>query len=176
MIRSVNQPVLNRTEGSADVAGVREAVRRAAVVGLALVCTSLMVSACAQAPKGSSTASGRAAERARAATAQTCRDFEFRSKELTEHLSIEKLRAKDPHVWEGLDNLHGAIGVALYDLQDPELSQHLTAELGLVYALEVDYHSVGGRRRMQTDLSKLRRVQLAVDNSCGAATTQVTTT
>jgi hypothetical protein len=106
---------------------------------------------------------------------QTCSYFEFRSKEFTAHLSIETLRAKNPHVWERLDNLHGAISVALYDLHDQQLSQSLTAELGFVYALELDYHSVGGVRRMQTDLSQLRRVQLEVNNSCEAATTQVTT-
>jgi hypothetical protein len=175
----VNQPVLNRAGRSADAAWVRETVRRGAIVGSALVCTLMMVSGCAQAPKGTSTASssttGRAAAEAQAATAQTCSYFEFRSKEFTAHLSIETLRAKNPHVWERLDNLHGAISVALYDLHDQQLSQSLTAELGFVYALELDYHSVGGVRRMQTDLSQLRRVQLEVNNSCEAATTQVTT-
>jgi hypothetical protein len=176
MIRSLNQPMLNSAGRSADVAVVRRTVRGGAIVGLALVGASMMVSGCAQAPKGSSTASGSTAEQARAATAQTCRDFEFRSKEFTAHLSIQTLRAKDPRVWEGLDNLHGAIGVALYDLHDPELSRHLTAELGLVDALEVDYHKVGCRRRMQTDLNQLRWVQKLIDNSCEAATLQVTTT
>jgi hypothetical protein len=134
----------------------------------------MMVSACAQAPKGSSTAAGRAAERARAATALTCRDFEFRSTEFTAHLSVETLSSNDRRAWGGLDN-HGAIGVALYDLHDPELSQHLTTELRLVYTLEEDHGRLGDRHRLATHLSQLRRVQLEVDNSCEATTTQVTT-
>ncbi|HTW19218.1 MAG TPA: hypothetical protein VME70_03275 [Mycobacteriales bacterium] len=132
------------------------------------------MSACAQTPKGSGAASDHAADTARAAVAQTCRDFEFRSRESTSRLSIKTLREKSPQVWEGLDNLHGAIGVALFDLRDPGLSRQLTAELGVVYTLEVDYHSAGGVRRMPTDLSQLRRVQSEVDNSCEAATRQVT--
>jgi hypothetical protein len=143
-------------------------------MGLTLVCTSIMLSACTDAPKTSNMSPIRAAEQAQAATALACHDFEFRSKEFTAGLSIGALSSNDPHVWDGLGSLYASIGVALYDLPYPELARDLKAERRWVWALSLDHDRLRARHKLQTDLSRLRQTQIEVDSLCTAATTQAT--
>jgi hypothetical protein len=108
-------------------------------------------------------------------TAVACRTFEGYSRSFTQHANRDARAQNLSRLLQDVSTLQAAIGVALYDVRDAQISNELESAKRATDAVLNDEHLEAPKHALDRDFLMLIAAQVKIKRSCQRATQHLAT-